>query len=73
MNLSQGPAFLLNLRTDLDTFGDYCARKLKPCVALGGPYAYSYKTVLEISLPSGFQPVANSLYHLQGGSKAKGK
>lgn len=73
MNLQNGPPYKLKVDTALDSFGHYCARKIKPCLALGGNYVYSYKTVMEISLPSGFGPMFNSLFHIHEKSKYKSK
>lgn len=70
-NLTNGPAYQLKVDTGLDTFDRYCARKIIPCVALGGKYVYSYKTVMEVVLPEGFVPVSNSVFHLYGGSKSR--
>lgn len=58
------------MSTELDTLRNYCARKIIPCVALGGSYVYSYKTVVEVNLPKGFDGVANSVYHLYEESKS---
>lgn len=70
-NLTYGPAYQLKLNTELNKFDKYCARKVIPCVALGGNYVYSHKTVMEVVLPQGFVSVSNSVYHLRGGSKSR--
>lgn len=64
-NLAQTQAFTLNVDVSPVSTADRCSvNTINPCVAYTGPDAVSNMAVLQIGLPSGYQPDRTSLYQL---------
>lgn len=64
-NLAQTQAFTLNVDVSPVSTTDRCSvNTINPCVAYTGPDAVSNMAVMQIGLPSGYQPDRASLYQL---------
>lgn len=64
-SLAQSQAFTLNVDVTSVSTADRCSMNtINPCVAYIGPDAMSNMAVMEIGLPSGYQPDRATLYQL---------
>lgn len=64
-NLAQSQAFTLNVDVLPVSTTDRCSvNTINACVAYNGPDAVSNMAIMEIGLPSGYQPDRTSLYQL---------